>query len=628
MPGLSFCEEKEAPGILQSFEQLINLNKNQYVISKQKKDFEVKSLQDQGTIADIVIDPFFMKTMLFRSEKKYLKLLKETDCSLAALLSNNLLHAFERPLQNLLVQIKNENGKNKTLMVNKDEFLAELYKRKCSTNKELDILYSSKNIKKTIEGIELKVPKTKNSCKEIFNKWINDINTPYLCRVPETIEDAKRATEELKKEVSINFPRTRYLRGIISQAKLYQEQLPLFKRSYLENLCNGLEKVENFCSEYLAEDAWTKVLNGELPKAYLSYKCKNILKEETPKIKDLEKCAQMFNKEPETCLTKGNKGFPSFYPLRKCDQLSEVLNIAKLKTNYHDCPGRVDNEAVVNIHRIIMHMKREKLQSTPLSCMNETHQTFARLAMNYNKEEIWPLKICYFDPAREVEACDSYIPGNNFKSPDAENMVMASILKRTKGAPDKMKCLLTPSNEYNPLRLKYQVGCFIVFDPHKCTSSYCPKRIFWGKTEVKGIRYQGVPRFSYFPASLKEAGNSVERILERTLKIRNKSLKNLTEIVYFFDAKEDNIIHGVGCVEDILPETYSKDYFNGCRPIPFILDGYKKMDGDTFFSVRLPIDDIHTPRLLNWNKVFNSINNYKKIHPTDPWTLNGIVKNN
>jgi len=268
------------------------------------------------------------------------------------------------------------------------------------------------------------------------------------------------------------------------------------------------------------------------------------------------------------------------------------------------------------------------MQSTPESCMNETHQTFAEMAMNYNKEAIWPLKICFYNPAKEVESCKTYIPGNNFNNSNAENMVISSILKITKGAPDKMKCQLISKKVFNPLRLKYQVGCFIVYDPQKCTSSLCPRKIYWNKNEIKGLKYQGSPNFSYFPTSLRESGQSVERILERVLKVKNKPLKNLTEIAMFFNKKAHNILHGVGCIEDILPQLYPKNYFNGCRPIPFILDGYKKIDGDTFFSTRLPIDDIHSPRLLNWNNIFNSVNNYKKIHPMDTWTLNGLVKAN
>lgn len=628
LPGVSFAQKDEVPGVLQSFEKLINNNKTKYLVSKQKNDLKVESLKDQGDFVDMVIDPFFMNTLLFRSEKKFLKLLKKDECSLAALLHNNLLNAFERPLQNLLVQIKNKNGKNKSILIDKDEYLEELYKTKCSTNKELNILYSKKNIKKTIHGLKFEVPKTKVACEKVFQKWVENINTPYLCKIPNTLKRATKASKKLQTNPEVNFSQTRYLRNVISQAKMYKKEFPLFVRSYLSNLCDGLEKVENFCLEYLAEDAWTKIINGELPNHYLSYKCKNFLDKDQLLPSDLQKCADTFNKKPDTCINAGSKGFPSFFPHEKCDRISETLNIAGLKTDYHDCPGRVDNEAITNVHRIIMHLNPSSLQNTPESCMNETHQTFARMAMNYNKDVIWPLKICFFNPAKEVTSCESYIPGNNFNSPDSENMVISSILKITKGAPDKMKCHLTSTTKFNPLRLQYQVGCFIVYDPQKCTSSFCPRKIYWNKNEVKGIRYVGSPNFSYFPTSLKESGSSVERILERVHKFKNKPLKNLTEIARFFNKKPHNILHGVGCIEDILPQFYSKSYFNGCRPIPFILDGNKKLNGDTYFSVRLPIDDIHSPRLLNWNKIFNAVNNYKKIHPMDTWTLNGLVKSN
>lgn len=620
--------QSDVPGVLESFEKLIGSNRNKFVITKQKKNLEVSSLSSIPNISDIVIDPFFMRTLLFRSEKKYLKLLKDDFCSLASLISNDLLYAFERPLENILVIVKNSNGKNQTLLVPKQEFLDEIYKRKCPTNKEMDTLYSLKNIKKTVDGLELTVPKTKKNCQSIFDSWTNNLNTPYLCRIPETIELAARATKILNSNENLEFSTIRKYRGIVLLAKNYKDNIPLFKRSYLKNLCDGLEKVENFCSNYLAEDAWTKIINGELPNSYLSYKCKNILGKENVNTKDLEKCGDLFNKTPKVCLAKGNEGLPSYFPLRKCDSISEALNISNLKTDYHDCPGNVDNEAIINVHRIIMHIKPSPQVSSSVSCINETHKSFAHLAMKYNKDEIWPLKICYYNPLKEIETCDAYIPGQSFEAPDSENNVIASILTKKEGAPDKMKCELVDSNTYNPLRLKFQVGCYIVYEANKCTNAHCPKKIIWNKKEVEGIQYKGIPRFSYFPSNLKDYGNSVEKILERTLKVKNKPLKNLTEITFFLDKSSNNIAHGVGCLEDILPQNFQKSFFNGCRPLPFIVDGYKKKGKDTLFSIRLPIDDIHSPRLINWNRVFNAVTNYKKIHPMDPWTFNGIVKAN
>ena len=362
------------------------------------------------------------------------------------------------------------------------------------------------------------------------------------------------------------------------------------------------------------------------PLYYLKFKCQNVLGKKKVNTADLKKCAKKFFENPEYCLTKGNKDFLSYFPLQTCDKLSETLNISRIKSDYHDCPGNIDNGGITNIHRIIMHLDSKKLPSTPNTCTNEANNSLAEMIIKFKDISLWPLKVCFRDPILETEVCRPYVPGNNSTSKISEGKVVAGILARAKGAPDKMRCKIVSTKQYNPARLSYQVGCFIVFPHNKCTTLSCPKKIYWNRKEISGIKYKGSSSFKYFPTSIKESSTSTSYILETLYKIRKKELRNLTAIYDFFNNKKNGIIHGVGCIEDMIPHLYRTAAFNECKPVPFIIDGYKRKNKSTFFSLRLAIDDVHTPRLINWNNVFNAVTSFKRIHPMDLWALYGIDK--
>ena len=103
-------------------------------------------------------------------------------------------------------------------------------------------------------------------------------------------------------------------------------------------------------------------------------------------------------------------------------------------------------------------------------------------------------------------------------------------------------------------------------------------------------------------------------------------IRNLTDVKYFLNTHANGIIHGIGCIEDLLPEQYKRLTMNQCRPLPFIVDGYQTKKEELWLVARLSIDDIHTPRILSWPNVFNRVSAYQELHPLNTWTLYGIRK--
>jgi hypothetical protein len=97
-------------------------------------------------------------------------------------------------------------------------------------------------------------------------------------------------------------------------------------------------------------------------------------------------------------------------------------------------------------------------------------------------------------------------------------------------------------------------------------------------------------------------------------------------MLFYLDKIPGSIIHGVGCAEDLLPEFFPRNSINGCHPLPFIVDGHIEKDNTSLLVFRSAIDDVHTPRLILWQNIFNAVSAYQLLHPLNTWTLYGIKK--
>jgi hypothetical protein len=141
--------------------------------------------------------------------------------------------------------------------------------------------------------------------------------------------------------------------------------------------------------------------------------------------------------------------------------------------------------------------------------------------------------------------------------------------------------------------------------------------------EVKGIEYIGSMEQNYIPSTYAKKRYAGIHILEESLKIKNKTINNFTELMVFFNQKEKGIIHGIGCIEDLLPEFFQSKIINACRPMSFIIDGIVGGLDDKKLVFRAAIDHVHSPRLMNWQNIFNAVSRYKEMHPLKSWTLYG-----
>lgn len=597
--------DSSPPGIIESFERLLELHKEQYQKNKIAIQSNLKTVTSLLGFEEVKLDPQYVKSLILHSDERFLKLALKDECRFLSTLETNLLKTIEGNIDKILIHYKTLDGKHESASMLKDDFFEQIYKRKCFTNRQYSTLFTDVNTKKTIEGIKFTIPKTKNECSLVHREWLDNPYTPYLCRIQQVFKKP-----DLKKV-----------------ADFYRERIPLMQRIYLDNFCNSISNPDLFCSNYLKDDVWSKVLTSEMPAFKMSYKCQQMYnKSDKLTTQEMSNCASKLTSNNQFCETKGNSDYPANFPLQSCNNISDALNKAKLITDYHDCPGSIDNEAMTNIHRLVNHFSPRKMISSKETCRGEANYTLARLNLDIKYESGWPLKICYLNRISNKEFCDTYIPGSRSDEPLSEDKVVAKILYSNKGAPAKTTCRLVDSKNYNPLRSEFKFGCFIVSNLESCSAVSCDKKVIWEEKIQEDIKFIGSPLFDYFPTSFTNERYSFSSLINEVKGTQDRIVRNLTEAKNWLDKIPNGVIHGIGCAEDLVPEQFKRMAINQCHPMPFIIDGHLKKDNETLLVTRLSIEDLHTPRFLIWPNIFNAISAYQDLHPLNTWTLYGVKK--
>ncbi len=620
--------EDGPPGILESINNFVHINREHFTKAmKSANAYRIKR-NDLKEIKEIAISTPFIKTILFNSDSKYINMISGNNglCNFYALMENNLLKTTNGLINDVLIDIITKNKIKKTVLVSKKILLEHIYKTRCFKNKSVSTIFNSTNYLKTINSIKFKIPKNRNECQKIFDEWKTHLYLPYICKFPESISLSRKIREKIKRNRNYQTTLSALQRAITSSGRRYEKQIPLFQQTYMENLCRHIESPDKFCNTYLSPGFWEEIVRGEKPLYYMQHRCKLLLRNNKLDTNKLRQCIKLMNDDINRCTTLGITQYPSFFPKPDCKTMEKALSVSRLKTSYQDCPGRIDYENIVNINRILEHFSDDKKSTNPSACVYETMEDFANIVISATNNLIWPLKICYINPVDNKNKCESYIPGQHPSSSLAEQKVMAKILNRIKGSSYKEDCKIIDKTQYNPFLLQYKNGCFIVVDKMKCTGFNCPKNIYFRGKIITGIKYEGKLRFEYFPNSYMHEKNSMDHIIRQKFALKSNRIPNLTILTNFLKNNPNAIIHGVGCAENLLPRFFRSHTLSDCSPTPFIIDGVFDNTNELLLSVRTPMDDVHTPRLIMWNKIFAAITGFQRIHPLNTWMLYGIRK--
>lgn len=577
----------------------------------------IKSKSDQSQLSEIEnikIDAFFLRSLIFHSNFKYIKTSNTNICSFYLLLQEDLLKTTLGRIEAVVVRVKFKKEEDyQPYYMKKKDFINYIKKKKCFENNDIEKLFNLENLKETMKLISFKKPKDKKECSKILNDWKENKYIYSLCGLDHKIKKGDLAQRKNSLDKNLTFLERRNLQKDIFNRNALLNIISKFERSYISNLCEGINDEKKFCKKYLESNFWIRILNGELKEEKLSYLCSNFLKKKKVNRADLKKCVKSFNRNKKICINKvGGESSVN------CEQLAEALEIGNLNTNYRDCPKEIGNGSILNIYRIINHFKGQNKSFFKERCSFQTYFEYKNLFNRDNYEDVWGLKICFPERYRKKEVCKSYLPGFNLKDERAENRVMEKVIRDSVDRGFSGKCLFLKKKE----ALK-GFGCFISIDKSSCEGDICKRKVYYNKKEVKEIKYKGKTVSHYFQNNKKHSYFTLNNMIKEKLKKKLKKIKSFSELKIFLNDPK-SIIHGIGCVENLTPSFLKSRSFNQCHPMPFIIDGFKEKKDGLYVSFRSSSDNLHIPRLINWRNIYNSVEIYSKLNPQRIWTLNGI----
>ena len=602
------------PGMIESLEKLIQIDNTKFT---KKNDLLIKSgnsMGDFGSVSAVELDPDYLNSIILHSDPGYVKLASSGKCMFYDAIINDLLKNAEGKLKTVFITYVNKNKERESAVILKKDFINKVVSAECPATAKLINEFQVKNLDQTIKTTNFDPPTGKDQCHNAYLDWLNNPRAPYFCKLHEFIKEAR---------LSQGDPKDLQQRKAISN--ILDQKLGVANKDYLENLCENFDHEELFCEDFLNVSFWSKVANGFENKIYAEDICTKVLNSNSPNLSDvqLKQCMARLRKENDLCLYPGGRN-QGLLPAPQCDTLATALNFSSMRADYKDCPASSDQQAVTNMGRILLNISKEKIAPFNGPCSTISSGVTFEFNKRFDNDENWKLEACYDDPMAEKEVCYKTYFGQYGTSPESYNVVVANILRKTRGADESIKCEMIDSEDYNPLLLQYKSGCYIIYERNKCFVSQCKHKILYNDRTIDLIRMKNRVTLDYFPTNVVDERFSQNYILTRDYRQNGRPLNNLSSINAFFKKPKKGVIHGVGCAEDLLPSFFKTRGFNQCTPLPFIIDGVIRENDKTVFVTRSAVDSLQAPRLISWSLVYSAVKSYQRTHPLRIWTLYGL----
>lgn len=604
-------KETEYPGIISTFEKLIQIDQNKY---QKRYDALVKNglvFNSTGTATNFELEPDFLNSVILHSDPGYLRLASTGKCRFYESILTDLLRSSEGKIRNILMTYA-DNGVVKSSTVNRKDFLSKIINQECPETQKNVAAFQIKTLDQTLKTLDFSIPSNEVQCKNTHINWLNNPKTPFLCQIHEYTKEARDGLGDIK-----DLPQRR------AMAKIIESKLTLIQKDYIENLCKNLDNENAFCGEFLNVSFWNKIAGGYEPTSYIEDICNPILKSNKPSRAQYLSCLTRIKKENDLCLYPkgGNSGIR---PQPNCDQISTALNHSSLKADYKDCPGQSDQMIATNMGRIVNYFSFGGIQIPEGPCSAVSALTTFNFNKSYENDESWQLEACYTDRLNEKEICKKAFIGSAENTPESYTRIVADILKATRGADNALTCQMEDSATYNPMLLKFKSGCYIIYKKEECFISQCKHKVIYNDREIKLVNLKGKVLFDYFPSSIQRERSSQSFLLTNDFKKKGKQLNSLNSMTTFLKKTGDRIIHGVGCAEDLLPTFFKTVAMNQCTPMPFVINGMVQENDKVVFVTRTAADNLEAPRLLSWSVIFSATKNYQGFQPLKLWTLYGL----
>jgi hypothetical protein len=611
-------------GFYQNFEKLIKINKENYLKKLEKLTRNLSELNDLVDPNQAELDPDFINTLIFYTPSRYSALVSKDKCSLYDIILADLAQSHEGDIRYFIIRYKNKAGEVKSVAVNRSIFMEKVAYGQCPSIRKFNLYFNLANIKKTLKGIVLKTPTSDNQCLEIHQEFMNDYKTPYLCKISEKVAALPALTLRIKNTSKSNY---KLLQNLKREQRITQQYLDLLNEDaidYLDSLCQNLEKPKVFCESFFKSSFWERALSGERSKYYVQNICQDLFERIDLNARDLKRCVRKLSSNKSQCHYLG-KQEQVLLPKPNCEDLSKRLNRSHLFSDYYDCPGLVANDGIVNVTRIINHLEGVG-QVFSGNCSANSTLTFAKFINELTDGRFWNVGACYEDKIYNREECFPMVYGELENNQYSMGSVIKRVLTKTRGFGENQNCEVISEKQYEPKLLKFKTGCFIIFDRANCYGTNCKFRVVLDEREINNFKIKSGSSFDYFPKDFKGENYAMSSLLKTKYKLKTKSIINIAFLKSFFKDHPKSIMHGIACAEDLLPNFYNKTVLNQCRPLPFIIDGYKENKGLVSVIMRTAHDGLHAPRLVPWSYLYSSLKDYQRRHPLNLWGLHAIYR--
>ena len=485
------------------------------------------------TLKNIELSSEYLSWVYLNSNSKYLKLYKTNDiCRFTELAFNKLINITDRVIFEVQFD-ENQNTEKKNFGFFKfEQFLSFLKDKKVCLNLEVYIeSFNDKNLKTTIDSYELQKPKNQQDCEETITKILNDPMIPFFCGKAEEITEADIAIIELDNNgINLNALEKNELNKKIQRGLYLRNKLGELNASLLGQICKNLDSPQKFCSPHLREDIWTKSLNGEYPIEKVQSVCSNLNNSFVKNKNDLKRCASIANEMPNSCIEVLRQKKNGLFPVSDCLELSKILINSNIKSNYLDCPSKVDNHSMINAQRIASNLKELHQKYKNKSCDELPAKVYANISYDYDSES-WPLNICYYDPADadDLKICkgegstsqcftyDSDAPINSLKS---EKLTLEKILTDDYNDGIKVNCLFFEKAELDKNMFGATQNCLVYHDKANCNFLNCPKTVLLNKKNITDIFFgkRELRCLPYIPGDDRENKISESRVISEIVK--------------------------------------------------------------------------------------------------------------
>lgn len=598
----------EYPGIIQTFEKLIKIDNDKFTLRKDALVKNGKMFQATDNVTSIDLNPDFLNSIILHSDPGYLRLAGTDKCRFYETILTDLVRSAEGKITNVLLNYVEKDTPQSAVM-NRKDFLNRVVTKECPETQKMIASYQIKTLPDTLKKIDFEIPTGIDQCRNVHLNWLNNPNTAFLCQIHEYMKEARLGSGDPKD-----------LEQRRAVARILDGKLSLIQKDYLNNLCNHLDDEDLFCEEFLNVSFWTRIAGGYKSRIYAEDICRGIYKTQGLSDPQYMECLARLKKEKDLCLYPAGRN-SGLRPQPDCDLLSTALNLSAYNATFKDCPGNSGQMIMTNMGRIITHFNNGEAGQFEGSCSSHS----AGITFNFNKtldnDEVWDIETCYDSQSQGKEICSKTFLGKFANLPESYPLIVANILKRTRGADESVSCEMIDAADYNPLLLKYKVGCYIIYDREKCYQAQCQHRILYNDREINYIRFKGNGKLPYFPQTVRDERTSQHYLLTHDYKKTGRQLSSQAAMTGYFRRTKNGIVHGVGCAEDLLPTFFKAEALNQCSPLPFVLNGMIQENDKVIFVMRTAADSLQAPRLISWSMLFSAVKSYQRTHPIKTWTM-------